>query len=168
MGILNSSTLSAAVAIAAVITARPAASQTVETFQEVEYRGGHSQFKKSKLGRLVIADTLAYWFEYYPGDRSAGKDTIWIPLKAITELDNSTEIRGATTGNKLLLGNLAGSKRDELVAIAYDTEQTAEAPVFKTKRGDSGAITAKLKFRLRRLGKLPPATMVDTSGVWQL
>lgn len=147
----------ALVILLALATLAPQA--PVERFKGIWYIAGHSdnRFAKNRPGDLFISDSTLLWVSRY-------RDTMVIPLAAVTELAGSVQSRGPTTGAKVLLGGFAGSSNDELVAVAFDTEQTAEAPVFKTGRGESTAVLAKIKYRLRKMGKLPPSTTVDTTG----
>ena len=48
-----------------------------------------------------------------------------------------------------------------MVAFAFDTENTGGAA---GRKGESGAVIAKLKFRLRKMGRLPASAALDTTG----
>ena len=43
----------------------------------------------------------------------------------------------------------------EVVTLAYDTESTAQVPVFRLTEHMGGALIEKIKFRLRKMGLLP-------------
>lgn len=49
-------------------------------------------------------------------------------------------------------GGCAFDQTEELVGFVYESETTAEAPVFKTERAQAAAIAVKVKFRLKKLG----------------
>lgn len=70
----------------------------------------------------------------------------------------------------LLVGTFTGSRRDELVAVAFDRDATAEAPVFRTKPYESSALLAKMRYRLKRLGIRIDQSSIDSTPageVWQ-
>ncbi|MBA3317691.1 MAG: hypothetical protein H0T50_06315 [Gemmatimonadales bacterium] len=89
-----------------------------------------------------------------------------VPLAAITEVGNQTDIRDASVGKKLLFGGLAGSRKQDFVQVTYETEKLAEGLVFKVKQGTSTGVVAKVKFAVKKAkGEAPATTTVSSESV---
>jgi hypothetical protein len=80
-----------------------------------------------------------------------------IPLRSITDVSSSTQVRGPSTGSKIAFGLLAGDRKEEFVGLVYETATSAEAPIFKTQKAQASALEAKIRFRLKKLGIVLPA-----------
>lgn len=131
-----------------------------EAFPMVDYQGGDARFKKKGTGVLVLTDsTLAFYncswgyCEDHKGRMFEPKGLIWsVPLNKITSVSVSSQNRGASVTGRVLFGALATDSNAEYFAFAHDTETSAEAPVFRTPKTMSGALDAKVRFKLRKLG----------------
>ncbi len=131
-----------------------------EAFPLVEYRGGDATQPKRRTGVLVLTDsTLAFHectrrrdcLEYK--DNPVFAELIFsIPLRQLKEVSSSTEVRGPGVGGRIAFGVLATDRKEEFVGVVYETEQSAEAPVFRTQPAQAAAIEAKVRFRLKKLG----------------
>jgi hypothetical protein len=138
-----------------------------EAFPNVEYQGGDARFPKQLFGILVLTDST---LGFYPcrvttefSCRDAKGKSIWkdqpyfmIALSAVQHLQSSSRVRGASAGAKLMIGGLAGDRAQNFVSIVHETDSSAEAPLFQTTMAQSGAFEAKLRFRLKKLGRPLP------------
>lgn len=146
--------------IVLLVAARPITGQTpLEHFEGVEYRGGLSGYKPPHTGWLVLADSAleyheCWYFDCTPknGSRIRPDAQITIPWRKMVETAGAADRKGPGLAGKVAFGFLASGTRDELVTISYETESTAEAPVFRTKDNESAQLIAKIKFHLRKLG----------------
>jgi hypothetical protein len=141
-----------------------------DEFQNVEYVGGDATQQKSRSGWLVVTDSTLSIHRCrlsgcLPHDKNRYYEEVpdyQIPLRTITEVTSSSQVRGPSTGSRIALGVFAGDRSEEFVGIIYETESSAEAPVFRTKQAQSAALEAKLRFRLKRLGvELTPTPASD-------
>lgn len=137
-----------------------------EGFPAVEYQGGDGTMPKKRTGMLVLTDsTLGFYSCPYDCEHDSKKPKFFdkpifrLPLASVKEVSSSSQVRGATFGSKLMLGAFAGDRTEEFFGFVYESSTSAEAPVFKTMKAQSGAIEAKVKFRLKKLGlTVPPST----------
>ena len=135
-----------------------------EAFPNVEYQAGDATQPKKRYGVLVLTDSSVALFECRLSDcGDSPPRPLWqkapyfvIPLAKVTGVGSNSLVRGASTGDKLLLGALAGSHSEEFVAVRYETAASAEAPVFRVGKNMAGAIEAKIRFRLKKLGIVIP------------
>ena len=135
-----------------------------EAFPLVEYKGGRAGFPKQSYGVLVVTDTtFEYWACCYSGFGD-NKQSVWdpklmfwsVPLKWITEVNASTASKGASVTGRVMFGVLATDNNEEYFGFAFETDKTAEAPVFKMPKTFAGALEAKVKFRMKKLGVATP------------
>jgi hypothetical protein len=134
-----------------------------EAFLGVEYVGGHAKFgyKRPSLVLVLTDTTLSVYpchdsFCSEPRGRGRWKSDsliFQVRLDQITAVDQSSRVKAASMGSKILIGFLASDKNEEFVGIGFETETSAEAPVFRTRQAQAGAIDAKIRFRLKRLGR---------------
>ncbi len=113
---------------------------------DVEYFGGKEKFDDKQKGILVLSAEGIKFAE------KNGDKVFEIPMKAITQVERSTDIRDASVGKKLLFGSLAGSRKQEFLTISTETESTAEAVVFKLKQNTGAAAVAKINFYRKKAG----------------
>ena len=142
-----------------------------EAFPGVEYQGGDATQPKKRWGVLILSDSTLgfypcieaeYCREYKGNVAQLNKPIFVIPLKQITDVSSSSQVRGASVGSKIAFGLLANDRAEEYFGFVYESETSAESPVFKVRKTQSGALEAKVKFRQRKLGvKVAPA---DTLG----
>jgi len=141
-----------------------------EAFPNVGYKGGDATQPKPRNGVLVLTDSTLGLYKCaweYCVDR--GKHLVqWdqpifvIPLRQITEVSSSSQVSGSCVAGKLAFGLLANDRAEEYFGFVYESESSAESPVFKVQKTQSGALEAKVKFRQRKLGMtVAPA---DTLG----
>lgn len=133
-----------------------------EAFPVVEYQGGDATQPKKRAGMLVLTDsTLAlhecYWTGCYDFKKQEkppfrAEPLYLIPLRAVREVSASSQVRGPSTSSRIAWGMLASDRTEEFVGLVYESASSAEAPVFKTMKSQSGAIEAKVRFRLKKLG----------------
>lgn len=116
----------------------------------VDYRGGDSDLKPVKYGRLVLTDTTIVFLEQHNDGKKP--PLFVIPIKGITSVGSAMDHRVAGTGQKLLIGSLASGTNDETVTIAFDGATDAQAPLFNIDAGRSAEFVAKVKFRMKKLG----------------
>lgn len=135
-----------------------------EAFPGVEYQGGDARFPEKVRGVLVLTDsTLAFHpcrVKTQGGcaiekGKLAWKDPAHfvVDLRQIQSIETSTQVRGASAGMKLLVGGLANDRSVEFMSFAHETASSAEAPVFKTYPTQAGALDAKVRFRMKKLGR---------------
>jgi hypothetical protein len=137
--------LSAAFAmILASLTAHPALAQ--DRIPKVEYQAGHAGMEKKVKGSLLITDAEVQFVD------EKGALRITIPLASITTLSSSIDRKEASVGAKLALGFFAKSRKEELVTVAYEMDQTAEGVIFKTQKNMSAGAVAKIQFHLKKSG----------------
>lgn len=141
---------------------KPLEPGSYEVFGEVRYLGGSARVSKVTSGVLVVTDTALLFVEYRNHREVKDDPLIVIPLRNITRLVWSADRHEGPVFERLMLGRLANSQRDELVAVAYDADETAEAPVFKTKAHESATLMAKIRARLKRLDIRLPEGVTDT------
>jgi hypothetical protein len=138
-----------------------------EAFPNVEYQGGDATQPKKLSGWLVLTDsTIALYKCEWPGcvdidDKKKplfkGPPYLTIRLNELKQVASSSQVRPATGTEKFMIGFLATDHPEEFVGFVYQTPTSAEAPVFKTEKAQSGAVEAKVRFRLEKLGiTLPP------------
>lgn len=113
---------------------------------DVEYFGGKEKFDDKQKGILVLSAEGIRFAE------KNGDKVFEIPMKTITQVERSTDIRDASVGKKLLFGSLAGSRKQEFLTISTETESTAEAVVFKLKQNTGAAAVAKINFYRKKAG----------------
>lgn len=157
-----------------MLLAAPLAAQAPpEHFEWVEYQGGLSGYKAPHTGWLVLTDSAVEYHECLlmgcpkkDGAVIQAAPQFVMPYRKMTDVGGVTERHGASVGSRIALGAFASERRDELVTIAFDGANTAEAPVFKTREHESAQLVAKIRFHLRKLGMLPgnPTTVVHDSG----
>lgn len=133
-----------------------------EAFPFVEYKGGDSRLPRARYGVLVLTDSTIALHDCADRNNCRNnsrrhpvfKDSavLVIRLADLRAVSASTETRGPGVGRRVMWGVLANDRTVEQVSLAYDTETTAEAPVFATRPTHAAAIEAKILFRLRRLG----------------
>ena len=112
-----------------------------EMFPDVEYIAGKDGFADRQKGSLILGtDQLEFVTRN-------GEPVFSIPLGTITDVSQNTDVRDASVGKKLLFGGLAGSRKQEFVAITSETANSAEGIVFKVKQGTSPNVVAKIKVR---------------------
>lgn len=114
-----------------------------ERYADVEYISGRAGMSTKVKGTLVIGDSLYFL-------KRDSTTAFSVPLSAITEVGNQTDIRDASVGKKLLFGGLSGSRKQDFVNVTYETAETAEGLVFKVKQGTATGIVAKLKFAMKK------------------
>jgi len=141
-----------------------------EAFPNVGYEGGDATQPKKRNGVLVLTDsTLGLYQCHDPYCEDRGKYFVrWdkpffiVPLRQITEVSSSSQVRGSSVAGKLAFGLLANDRAEEYFGFVYESATSAESPVFKVQKTQSGALEAKVKFRQRKLGMtVAPA---DTLG----
>jgi hypothetical protein len=133
-----------------------------EAYPEVEYQGGDATKPKRLIGILVLTEsTIAlHWcrWQYCEDDRKAEKTPFLpeplylIPLCRIQDISASSQVHGPSATSRIDFGLLAGDQKQEFVGMVYESDTTAEAPVFRTLKAQFGAIEAKVRFRLEKLG----------------
>jgi len=124
--------------------AAPAAAWPQNTYPDAEYIAGHSGFPEKLKGTLLV-DPAGISFE----DRN-GAVLFSIPISEITAASQQTDVVSASFGMKLLLGNLAGSRKQEFVQVTMESADNAEGMVFKVKKGTSIDIVTKVNYFVKR------------------
>lgn len=114
-----------------------------ETFPDVQYVSGKAGFDKKVKGTLTLTAT-----ELRFTDKDS-KPVFEIPLTSVKEVTNSVEQNPGSTGAKIMLGVFA-SKKEEFLYVRTETDQAAEALVFKVKNKTSPAIVAKVEFQVKK------------------
>lgn len=155
------------------IEARPggiAAGPGWEAFPGLLYLGGHSAMPKEMGGLiLVLTDSTLSVYKCRLGGCAVRPDMDpWLGAPLFeTRLDRivtstaETRVREAGLGSRILVGVLAGDRKEETYTVTFDTETTAETPSFRTAITGAAAIDAKVRFRRRKMGKpLAPADTV--------
>jgi hypothetical protein len=122
---------------------------------KVEYQAGHAGMEEEVEGSLVISDTSLTFLG------KTGNPLIAIPLSRITNVSSSIDRKEASVGSKLAFGFLAKSRKEELITVQYESEQTAEGIIFKTEKNMSAGTVAKINFHMKRAGV---ALAADSSG----
>ena len=135
-----------------IFAARPSLAAAQDKFDNVEYVSGHGGMEEKVKGVLVIGDSLTF-------TKRDGKPVFSVPLTAITDITNQTDIRDASVGKKILFGGFSGSRKQDFVNVTYETDKTAEGLVFKVKQGTATGLLAKLKFAVKKSKEISaPAT----------
>ena len=114
-----------------------------ETFPDVQYVPGKAGFDKKVKGTLTLTAT-----ELRFTDKDS-KPVFGIPLGSVKEVTNSVEQNPGSTGAKIMLGVFA-SKKEEFLYVKTETDEAAEAVVFKVKNKTSPAIVAKVEFQVKK------------------
>lgn len=136
-----------------------------EAFPSVQYVGGDARFTKKQLGILVLTDSTIEFHRclldgcaFRKGDGFFAESRLWsIPLKNITAISAVARNTGPSTAGRVLWGVLATDKNREYIALTYDTDASAEAPVWETPKNMAATFEAKLRFRLRKAGLVLPS-----------
>jgi hypothetical protein len=116
----------------------PATAWSQAAYPEAEYIAGHSGFPAKLKGTLRVTPE---------GISFEGKDgavAFSIPMSEITSASQQTDIVSASLGMRVLLGSLAGSRKQEFVQVAVESADNAEGIVFKVKKGTSIDIVTKI------------------------
>lgn len=132
-----------------------------EAFPDVRYEGGDARHSRKLTGVLVLTDSTLGFYPCRHGQCVPDKTRpIWkepahfiIPLTAIETVEASSRVRAPGVGSKIVWGMFANDRAEEFVGIVHETESSAEAPVFKVRQTQSSAIDAKIRFRLKKLGR---------------
>jgi hypothetical protein len=127
-----------------------------DVIAKVEYQAGHAGMDKRQKGSLVISDTTLRFVD------EKGNTLITIPTARITSVSSSIDRKEASIGAKIALGFLAKSRKEELITVAYEAEQTAEGVIFKTEKNMSAGAVAKIQFHMKKAGVSPAS---DTTAV---
>lgn len=136
-----------------------------EAFPGVEYQGGDANYPQRQVGILVLTESAISFHRCahsgcwdFPKKGTPFKDApiFTIALFSVQEVSANSRTRGATSGEKVFVGNLAGSKTEGFVSIVYKTASSAEAPIFKTPATLASAIEAKIRFRMEKIGLTLP------------
>lgn len=129
------------------------------------YLGGDAKETKKREGIIVLTDSAIAFYECRWRYCETRRDTlfdaaqlIWRrPLTQIKGVSASTQNRGPSVLGRATFGVLAMDQNKEYFGFTYETETSAEAPVFETMKTVAGALEAKVRFRLKKLGiELPP------------
>ena len=117
-----------------------------ETFKDVEYISGKGGFEK-KIKGVLLMDEEALRFT----DKK-GNVVFEMPLATMTEVSASREQESGSFGRKMALGVFA-SKDQEYLLVKTETEDAAEAIVFKCKKKTSEAMATKINFQVKKAGE---------------
>jgi hypothetical protein len=147
----------------ALSLAAPAAAWSQATYPESEYIAGHSGFPDKIKGTLQVSPTGITLVE------KDGAVAFTIPMSEITSATQQSDIVSASFGMKLLIGNLAGSRKQEYVQVAMESTDNAEGIVFKVKKGTSLDAVTKINFYVKHLVRSdsttrPPADSTRTDS----
>lgn len=130
-----------------------------DLFNAVQYLGGDAAYPKKRWAVLLLTDSTLSLHDCRDSGCEKREGTIrlkpaWmtIDLRSIKEVASSSQVRGPSTGSRIAFGLLAGDRTEEYVGLVYETASNAEAPVFETAKAHSGALEAKIRFRLKKLG----------------
>lgn len=135
-------------AFAVVAPLRRAAAQ--EMIPDVECISGHTGMNDKHKGVLLIGESAVTFAE------KDGTPIFTVPLDSVTDVGSQSDVRDASVGKKILLGNFAGTRKQEFVQITYEGPSVAEGLVFKVKDGTGPGVVAKVKFAAkRRKGSVP-------------
>lgn len=122
-----------------------------DVFPDLQYQGGDATQAKRLVGILLLSDsTVAFFACSWDCDGDARKLGFWdkptfrIPLTAIRDVSHSTLTRTPPT--------IFSDDTMDFFTIVYEHDGTVDAPLFKMKRATSGAIEAKLKYRMKKIG----------------
>lgn len=116
------------------------------------------------MGVLVLTDSA---LGFYPcrvrqqGGCAVDKGkSVWtepahfvIALTGVQSLESSSRVRNASAGDRLLIGSLASDRPQNFITVAHETAASAEAPMFRTEVTQAGALDAKIRFRMKKLGR---------------
>lgn len=145
-----------------LVTRLAAQSTTPDHFEDVHYLGGLTGYKTGHYGWLVLGDSALEFHECIlagcvkkDGEIIQPTAQVTMPYRKMTDVAGATERHGPSVGSKMLIGAFASERRDELVTVAFDSENSAEAPVFTTKEHESAQLLAKIRFKLRKMGLVP-------------
>lgn len=130
-------------------------------FLDVQYQGGDASQPKRKTGMLVLTDSALIFYDCpwdCEQDAKKRKD-FWeapafrIAYRGITNAKAST---GTADHAGLGMPLLFSDKSSDYITVVYESATSVESPVFKTKRAMAGAIEAKMRFRMKKLGLPEP------------
>ena len=127
-------------------------------FPCVKYLGGHEGFAPNVRGTLVIGDSDMTF--------SAAEDgrDFRVPAMALADVKTYTNRQDASTGMKLLFGNLAKNRRQDILQLFTETDSVAEGMEFEVPTGQATNIVAKIHFLMKRAGRGVPAAVDDTGS----
>ena len=149
--------ISSTVAVMLLIGAAVALSAQ-DTITSVEYRGGSNAIKKKvgTTGVIVLTDSVLQFIAYQSPSsvRLEAKPLIVIPLDSLTDYI-SVPVQKASAADPAVGTATTVPDGVEIVTLVYDTESTAQAPVFRLTEHMGGALIEKIKFRLRKMGRIP-------------
>ena len=128
-----------------------------DMYPEVEYISGHENMTNKQKGTLLIGDSELKF------TKKDGTILFSVPFSGVTEVSNQSDIRDASVGKKLLWGGLAGSRKQEFLQVAFETDKMAEGLVFKVKQGTSAGMVAKIKFAVKKAKGEPPVSSTTVS-----
>jgi hypothetical protein len=139
-----------------------------EAFALVTYVGGHGRIPESQHGlALILTDSTVDLRKCRDETCAVGRAGAWwvdpplfsVPLASLTAVERRTRLReGPLAGamNPLGGGSLGLGEAEEIVLLVFDADDTAEAPLFLVGPGQSAALEAKIRFRLRKMGRALP------------
>ncbi len=154
---MSASLLGRVVLLGLLVAAAPLSAQ--EIIQKVRYQGGHAAWGEDEIrGSLAIGDSALVFVD------KDGRRELVIPLLRVTELGTQVQRKEASVGSKLLFGGLARSRQEEFITVSFESEEDAEAVVFRFEPKTSASALAKIRFRMKKLGA-PPAAKTETEPV---
>lgn len=138
-----------------------------EAIPKVEYRGGDASHPEKLFGVLKLTDsTLSLHsckrLRCQPVDGEVEWDyrpLLVVDLRSVREVSTSAQVRAPGVASRIAWGMFAPDRSEEFVGLVYETATSVEAPVFKVPKTTSAAIEAKVRFRLRKLGVVLPASV---------
>ena len=132
------------VCLALSVTALAPTQAKPNAFQ-ARYIAGHAGMRNRKSGVLYIeASVLVFTTD-------KGDSLFAIPLGQIKSAGDQADIRGATIGDKFLLGGLATDHKDDFVRVEWESDRDAEVVIWKVEPNTAAGISAKIRFAVKKL-----------------
>jgi len=114
-----------------------------EAFPGVEYQGGDGTQPKKRWGVLALTDSaLGFYpcFDIEYCQERKGKLLVWdkpifvVPLRQVTEVSSSSQVRGASVTGKLAFGLLANDRAVEFFGFVLSLHRAPNRPSSRCRR----------------------------------
>lgn len=131
-----------------------------ELYPGVEYLGGDATQPRKRFGALLLTDSTISLHKCKLQNCQAQYGEVdyertayfTIALRTLRDVSSVSQVRGPSATSRIAFGLLAGDRTEEMLGVVYQSEADAEAPVFQLRKATSGALEAKIRFRLEKLG----------------
>jgi hypothetical protein len=136
--------------VALAFCALPSTLFAQDIVRDVDYVSGHDGLSEKSKGILILSQQGV---RFTDGD---GKVILDLPIATVVGASESSDIRDASFGKKMLFGGFAGTRKQEFLTVQTETSANAEALIFKLKQHTAAGVVAKINFYKKKSGAAAP------------